>query len=401
MANIKKKTEHLCELLKQAKRLTKEAEQKITHKDLEAAQPTIGDDMQKLVEQGTNGKYASDDSVDAEIKGVGGVDPKTVEGDADKPAAQVIKETGNSVDVQTPSGDAATLTKVQACLNACMEKRASYARMVKEATSEEIPTATETLNKIASLSNATTEDEIAALTKDIESDFVKLAAYNPLFNEACEAVMFRKLAAEAEALAEAEGISPEEAAAALDAATASDPEAIAELENEVQGEALADLAEEEQAGAEMMAGLEDTAAQVSEVIGAPVTADDLVAATEQVVAQAEEMGVAPEVLMQAALEDMMAAEDTEVTEEDMQDAETILEEAAASGISPEEVIQALSGELDAEGAPVEEVPTEEAPVEETPTEEAPTETIEKEACLKKLASTRRGANLAYILSQRG
>lgn len=45
----------------------------------------------------------------------------------------------------------------------------------------------------------------------------------------------------------------------------------------------------------------------------------------------------------------------------------------------------------------EEAPAEEPAAEEAPAEEAAPEDMEKEACLKKLASTKRGANLAKIL----
>ena len=133
--------------------------------------------------------------------------------------------------------------------------------------------------------------------------------------------MMAKMAAEIDALAEAEGIPQEDAAALLDAAIADDPAAAEELNNEVQGEALSDLAaaEEEQAG--LMDGLADTAAKVSEMTGQEITPDDIVDAVDEVCAAAEEMGIEPEVLIQAAAEDMMNSEGDDVTEEDMAQAE--------------------------------------------------------------------------------
>lgn len=53
---------------------------------------------------------------------------------------------------------------------------------------------------------------------------------------------------------------------------------------------------------DLMAGLDDMAAQASEQLGADITPDDIIAAAEDVVAQAEEMGVEPEDLIQAAAE---------------------------------------------------------------------------------------------------
>ena len=62
------------------------------------------------------------------------------------------------------------------------------------------------MRKVAALNEVSTQEDFEALTADIDVDFKKLAAYNPMFNVACEAVRMRKMAAEVEALAEAEGI---------------------------------------------------------------------------------------------------------------------------------------------------------------------------------------------------
>ena len=103
----------------------------------------------------------------------------------------------------------------------------------------------------------------------------------------------------------------------------------------------------------------------------------------------------------------------EPSEEDMAQAQQILDEAAKQGISPEEVIQAVAQEMEGGEAAPAEAPAEaapeaapEAPAEEPAKEEAPAEEVKKEASLaqqevlKKLASTRRGANLLKVLEKR-
>lgn len=381
-SSMKKKASYLTELLASHGILNKEAQQ-ITHKSLDAAQPTIGDKMQNQIEDRTQGNYASDPSVDASIEGAVEIKEDKVEGPDDKCAAKDLASTGTSINTMTPEGKpasmpkSATIAKIKAAVNNEIRKEASYE-------ANEITTATEVMQKIASLNDCKDEISAEALVQDIAVDFRKLASTNPLFNQACEHVMMRKMAEEIAALAEAEGIPEEEAAAALDASMAEDPEAQEEFNNEVEGEALSELADVEGAQAEMAAGLENAAAEASAALGQEVTPDDIVAAVEDVVAQAEEMGVEPEVLIQAAAEEMMQGAGDDVTGEDMAAAEGLLEEAAAQGISPEELISGLTAEV--EGG--------EAPAEETPAEE-----IAKEACLRKLASTRRGANLAYILEQ--
>lgn len=191
-----------------------------------------------------------------------------------------------------------------------MVKKAAYYR-------QNPPTATETMYKIAALANTNNQAEQQALAKDIEVDFVKLANYNPLFRNACEYVKMRKIAEEINALAEAQGVAPEEAAAALDEAMAADPAAQAEFDNEVQGDALSELADAEGNTADLMAGLEDAAAQASEITGTEVTPDDLIQAASDVVDQADAMGVEPEALIQAAADEMVDSSGADITKEDL------------------------------------------------------------------------------------
>ena len=104
---------------------------------MDAAQPTIGDTMQNETENGTQGRYASDPAVDAAIEGFVEPTPAKVEGPDCKPAASVLAATGTSVNDMTPSGkptgtpssvvkSAALKQKLQACVEAEMNKQASY-----------------------------------------------------------------------------------------------------------------------------------------------------------------------------------------------------------------------------------------------------------------------------------
>lgn len=387
MANssMNKKREYLNSLLKEAGYLAKEA-QDIKHMSLDASQPTIGNKMQRETERGSQGNYASDPSVDAQIKGTIEVADNKVEGPEDEMAARVFSRTGNPVRTITPDGvstslpkTASLMNKIESVVSTEMRKQAAY-------NEDNVVTATEVMRKIAALDTCRTNNEVSALMQDIDVDFKKLAAYNPLFNEACEHVMMRKMAEEIAALSEAEGIPEEAAAEMLDTATAADPAAAAQLEDQVQGEALSELADMQASQAEMIEGLQTVADEASNALGQPISPDDIVMAVQDVMAQADQMGVEPEVLIQAAAEDMMQGAGDDVTGEDMAAAEQLLEEAAAEGVSPEEVISGLS-----EGI------AQEAPIQEAPIQQD----IEKHACLNKLASTRRGANLNYILSNIG
>ena len=273
--------------------------------------------MQNETEEATNGNYASDPSVNAEVKGTVEMAENKIEGDDDKKAEKDLAETGTDVKDVCPAGmPTGTPAQVaKSCINAQIEKEAAMRKAAeeaelakqaaaKQAESNEVMTATEVLSKVASFTEDKTAEELAALTDDIEVSFKKLAATNPLFNVACEQALIRKMAAEVEALSASEGIPPEEAAAALDAAVAEDPEAMSELTNEAEGEALSDLAAAEQDSAALMDGLDQTAAQLSEALGEPVTSDDILAAVDEVTAQAEQLGVPPEALVQAAAAEM-------------------------------------------------------------------------------------------------
>lgn len=396
--SIVKKAAALQDILKRNGLLKSAGSQTIEHIESPENQGSQGKYQQKAIQEGCEGNYASgsDASKISEVPG------DYVDGQ-DECAVSAMKATGTEIKNMDTTGAsqgtpaqvakvAALRTKLSACVGNEMRKAAAY----QEAQDNQFVSATEVMSKVAALTQAKDEATADLIAGDIEQDFRKLAKANPLFGPACEYVAMRKMASEIEALAEAEGIPEEQAAAALDEAMANDPAAQEEFNNEVEGEALSELAGAEQEAEAIMAGLDDTAAQVSEIVGEPVTGEDLLMAIENVAEKAEELGVEPEVLIQQAAEEMLGAgagaeAEPEVTPEDEAMAEQLIEEAAAQGISPEELIQGLAGEL--EGAPAEEAPVEEAPVEDMSAEE-----VQKTACLQKLASTRRGANLMKVLA---
>ena len=174
---------------------------------------------------------------------------------------------------------------------------------------------------------------------------------------------------------------------------AADPGAEEEFNNEVEGDALSELAGAQGETADLMAGLEDAAAQASELTGTQITPDDLIQAAADVVDQADAMGVEPEALIQAAAEQMAQSGDAPVTEEDLAQAEQLMQEAADQGISPEEIIQAAAeGQGEAQAAPAEASAEEPAAVAEDDGDGQV-----KEACLRHLATTRRGQMLARMM----
>ena len=357
---MSKRAARLMALADAAGVLNKKEAQEITHKKLDASQPTIGNEMQKEVESGSQGNYASAKSVDAELKGTVEMAPEKIEGDEDKKAEKVLSETGSTVEKMYPCGtpapapadvvkSAAFKTRIEAVIKSEMAKEAALKKAQEEAAkqeelkkeasakevkseAEEVTTATEVLNKIASLNDVKIQEDFIKIASDIEVSFQKLQETNPLFNIAVEHKLMEKQAAEIDALAAENGMAPEDAAAALDAATEADPEAAAEMQSEAEGEALSDLAGAEQEQAAFMDGLDSTAAQVSEMLGQEVTGDDIAQAVSDVVDAAEQMGVEPEVLLEAAAQELMGAGDEggeEPSEEDMAQAQEILDAAAA------------------------------------------------------------------------
>lgn len=374
-----------------ANKLTKAAEQEIEHKGL-LDQTNLGKEQTEEIHQNVEG-------VNADTPAAANPSHENVQ---EVPGAQslnaspesALNATGTTVDTITPDGNATGTPAEQAKsasdyraelagILAAMKKQASAQAApaanapanTQEANADDFRTGSEVLAKFASLTPNSTEEDLAAAKEEL----VKLASTNPVFHICRDRILMAKMAEDIDALAEAEGISPEEAAAELDAAAAANPDMMAEMEDEANGEAVADLAAAEEATDAFMGDIQGMADNASAALGQEVTPDMIIAAADETVALADELGVPPEALIQAAMEEMMGAGAApEVTPEDEANAQAILDEAAANGISPEEVIQMASEELG--GAP-------EAPAAE-PAAEPP---VEKAASLQKRAGTMRAA----------
>jgi hypothetical protein len=340
-------------------RLTKAASQTITHKSL-LDQTNLGKEQTDDVANATQGVLASTDEAanhsKEKVREIPNAQSLNTSGEA------AIRAGGRKIKTQTEDGDASGTPAEQAKVASYYRKRLAQIRQNKQASQKEVVTGvnmddfrtgSEVLEKVASLVHRATNQDLW----EAEDALIKLAATNPLFNVCKERILMNKMAQDIKDLAEAEGISEEEAAANLQEAAEANPEMLAEIDEEATGEALVDLADAEAETAEFIRGLEEMAAHASEVTGEVVTPDDLIAAADEVAAMAEATGVPAEALIAQAVEEMQGGE--EPTEEDMMEAEAILEEAAAMGVSPEEVIEAVLAESDAEGMEGGEEPTEE------------------------------------------
>jgi len=332
-------------------RLTKiGADQEISHTEPEK-QDDLGAEQQQEIKDNVEGVLASTEAAaNNDTKKVQEV-PNCQSLNTTSEAA--LASTGTEVHTMDQEGDRATFPK---SASAYRTKLAGIlSRMSKKASAEpEVTTATEVLTKFASLTKQASEQEL----NDAKQSLLKLASTNPLFGVCRDHILMRKLAEDVEALAEAEGVSPEEAADALDAAAAQDPSIMEEANDEADGEAVAELASAEGAADEMMQGAQQLADNASSFLGEEVTADDILDAIDEVEAQAEAMGVPPEALIEQAMQELQGG-DEDVSAEDEANADAILEEAAANGISPEEVIQMAADQLGGEEAPAEEPPAEE------------------------------------------
>ena len=271
------------------------------------------------------------------------------------------------MDSETVKKSASLSARIERNLNAQLLAKTASAQPAK---AEHVVTGIGVMRKLASLKTAPT----AELLADIEADMHKLAYSNPLFNQACEAIAMRKMAEEAEALAEATGMSPEEAGEMLATTVAEDPEAAAELEGEVQAEAASELAAAETAALEEEDQLSAMAANATANLGVEVTPEQMEGALAEVQAYAEANGVDPIDLIAAAAEEMQAAAGADPEADAM--AEQILATAAEQGISPEEVIAGLAGEVESEAPAME----------------------PKTAALHRLADTRRGQRIAEAIA---
>jgi hypothetical protein len=362
--------------------LNKEAKQTITHKSL-LSQDNLGREM-------TNEIHENEDGVQADTEAAANNSSNKIDAipnaqNLNTSAQSALADTGSTTEVQTSEGCAAEMPAEQAksaayfagVLQGILDKKAAAQEAAKAEAEDPFCTATDVYLKVASLGPRSTEEDLA-LTKNM---IQKLAAVNPVFAQTRDQYIQDKLVKEAEELAEAAGISPEDAAAAMDAAVAANPEMADELEEEATGEALADLAGAEQETGELLEGAQELADGASQVLGTEVTADDIASALEEVTAMADEMGVEPEVLIQAAAEEI--AQGDEPSDEDMANAQELVAMAAEEGISPDQLIEEIAASIDADEAGG----GEEAAAEEEP--------IEKAASLQKQISPRVG----YVLEQ--
>ena len=264
-------------------------------------------------------------------------------------AARAMSATGSSV-VQTPETASVNSSNSPLAKTAAdyqlelarilrlegLSKQASAAPSAAAPAQEEIVPATPVMAKLASLRSYSGEHEFA----DFADSMRKLASGNPFFRDVRDTLLMLKKAADAEELAQATGMSPEEAAAALDEAAAADPSIDMDAEDEANGEALEAVAGAEADAAAMMDGAQALADNASAALGQEVTADDIVAACAEVEQLAAEAGVDPMDLIQAA-----AAQQEPVSEEELAQADAILQRGAEAGLTPEETIQVVaSGE---------------------------------------------------------
>ena len=256
-------------------------------------------------------------------------------------AARAMSATGSSV-VQTPetasvNSSNSPLAKTAADYQLELARILRLEGLSKQASAapaqEEIVPATPVMAKLASLRPYSGEHEFA----DFADSMRKLASGNPFFRDVRDTLLMLKKAADAEELAQATGMSPEEAAAALDEAAAADPSIAMDAEDEANGEALEAVAGAEADAAAMMDGAQALADNASAALGQEVTADDIVAACAEVEQLAAEAGVDPMDLIQAA-----AAQQEPVSEEELAQADAILQRGAEAGLTPEETIQVVA-----------------------------------------------------------
>lgn len=403
---LQNKANRVAELLAQYG-LNKEAKQTITHRSL-LSQDNLGREMTNEIHANEDGIQA--DTEAAENKPSDKIDAIPNAQNLNTSAQSALAETGSTVETQESDGSNASMPADQAknaaffaqVLKRIQDKKAAadgqqqaapqdaktaqFAQVLKKIQDKKASaqkpaddgfiTATEVLAKWASLGPRSTKEDIDAAQASLE----KLASVNPAFTATRDNLIKMKKAAEVDELAAEAGIAPEDAAEALDAAVAANPEMEAELADEATGEAVNDLANAEQEVGELVDGAQMLADGASQVLGEEVTADDIADALDTVTQMADEMGVDPIELIQAAAEEIQQGE--EPTEEDQANAKELVAYAEELGMTPDELIQELAASVDADEAGGEEVAGAEEP-------------IEKAASLQKQSSPR----VAYVLEQ--
>lgn len=340
------KASTFAEMLQKTGLVKNAADQVIDHKNV-LDQTNIGKDMATEIKNNVPGVSAATPA--AANTSTGTLDTPPNCQDLNRAPDKALSSTGSPVNVSTPTGESTTLPKTASEYRTTLagilnqiKKQASATQTKQAAASSNITTGSTVMTKFASLTDKSTQAEWT----DAQNTFIKLAATNPIFDVCRKQIMMTKMAEDVQELAAAEGISPEEAAQLMNEAATKDPSLIEDTANEADGAAVADLANAESVANELMGGVQQLADNASSVTGVEVTPEDIMDAIDEVEAQAQAQGVPPEALIQAAVDQLQASGDTEVTPEDEAQAQQLMEEAAAKGVSPDELMQAAIGELD-------------------------------------------------------
>ena len=387
-STLANKTSLLASMIKKAGLLGKKADQEIEHTE-PTAQDNLGAEMQQIVNEQPGAQASNPADVSAPVNDKVRQEPGVQ--DLNKSPEEALAATGTQVNNIAVDGSASGTPAQQA--KSAADYTAELANILRQrkiaSQAPAIISANEVMAKFASCK---TQQDLA----EAQALFEKFASTNPVFETARASALQERMLSDIGALAVAKNISHKQAAEELDAALGADPAAAEELADDVNGAAVADLAQGEEATAGLLDDISAMADGASQVLGVEVTPDDLVAAADQVAEMADQMGVPPEALLANAIQEMTGiTPDIEGnTDEEMQMAQEIMDEAAQQGISPDEVIQWASQELAGEGgdAPAEEPAAEPAPAEGTEGTEAeqPEEGAEKAAALQKLSSSRLG-----------
>ena len=331
--------------------LNKEAAQSITHKSL-LSQNNLGREMTNEIHENEEGVQADTDA--AKNTSSNRIDAIPNAQNLNTSAQSALANTGSTIETQTTDGcnsaSPAEIGKSAAyfaeVLKGIQQKKQAAAQTASQEAAQEAAdpfcTATDVYIKLASLGPRPSEEDQQAAASLIE----KLASVNPVFAQTRDQIVMRKKAEEVEALAEEAGISPEDAAAAMDAAVAANPAMEEELMDEATGEAINDLAGAEQEVGELADGAAMLAAGASDVLGEEVTPDQIADALSDVTAMAEEMGVDPMDLIVAAAQEIQQGD--EPNDDDMANAQQIIEMAAEQGISPDQIIEEVAASIDAD-----------------------------------------------------
>jgi len=356
--------------------LLKTGSQEIEHTTT-TAQNNLGAEQQQEIKENIEGTIASTPAAENNDKAK--VDTPPNNQDLNKEPAAAMSATGTTVQTMHQDGSPATLEKSAADYKqqlagilALQRKQGELKKQAAEQYANDFRTGTEVMQKLATLTEKSTEAE----RKAVEEELVKLAATNPVFTICRNRILMFKQAEDAAALAAAQGIPIEEAADQMDAAAAKDPSILQSAEDEANGEAVAELANAEGAANELMAGIQELADNASAATGQPVSPDQIMDAMDDVEAQAEALGVPPAALIQAAAMEMGGG-GAEVTEQDLATAEQLLQQAEEQGVSPDEFVQMAAeklagggGEPQAAAEPPAEPAAPEEPAAEPPAEPA-------------------------------